>query len=172
MAPQADGRRAVALGGEAWGLYQVRDDLQAALGDLIAPDVRRFPTWRPHVTLGYATAEITPAQRERLAVLVEAAIVLPIAQVTVRADRETPIAVLKTFDAAAEIAPPEVRVAARAVLAARDNAGPGIYAPAVWAALHPVARGEPVNAALLRSLAGSSAPGAAWAQGIVDAPAE
>ena len=171
MAPQDDGRRAVAVSGEAWGLYQVRDDLQAALGEMIAPDVRRFP-WRPHVTLGYATAEITPAQRERLAVVVEAPIVLPIAQVTVRADRETPLAVLKTFDAAAEIAPPEVRVAARAVLAARDNAGPGIYAPAVWAALHPVARGEPVNAALLRSLAGSSAPGAAWAQGIVDAPAE
>ena len=171
MAAQADGRRAVALSGEAWGLYQIRDDLQAALGDLIAPDVRRFSTWRPHVTLGYATSEITPAQRERLAVLVEAPIVLPLAQIAVRADRETPLAVLKTFDAAGPIAPPEVRQAARAALAARDSADLG-YAPAVWAALYPVARGEPVSAALLRSLAGSSAPGAAWAQGIVDAPAE
>jgi len=171
MAPDAEGRRAVALSGEAWGLYQVRDDLQAVLGDLIAPEVRRFPTWRPHVTLGYVASDVTPAQRERLAVLLDKAVTLPIAQVSVRADKSTPIAEMRTFDAAAPVASPEVRQSARAALAARD-ATSGDYAPAVWAALYPVARGEPVNSALLRALAGSGAPGSAWAQGIVDAPRE
>jgi 2'-5' RNA ligase len=156
MSPQADGRRAVALGGEAWGLYQVRDDLQAALGDLIAPDVRRFPTWRPHVTLGYVAGEITPAQRERLAVLVEAPIMLPIAQIAVRADRETPLAVLKTFDAATYQPPQGAQGNARKVLRWREEHGDDVkgMTSAGWIRAAQLARGEPISAEIVAKIAG------------------
>jgi phage-related protein (TIGR01555 family) len=155
MSPGDDGRRAVALGGEAWGLYQVRDDLQAALGDLIAPDVRRFP-WRPHVTLGYVEGEITPAQRERLAVLVEAPILLPIAQIAVRADRETPLAVLKTFDAATYQPPQGAQGNARKVLRWREEHGDDVkgMTSAGWIRASQLARGEPISAEIVAKIAG------------------
>jgi 2'-5' RNA ligase len=154
MSPDDDGRRAVALGGEAWGLYQIRDDLQAALGDLIAPDVRGVP-WRPHVTLGYATAEITPAQRERLAVLVEAPVMLPIAQIAVRADRETPLAVLKTFDAATYHPPQGAQGNARKVLRWREEHGDDVkgMTSAGWIRAAQLARGEPISAEIVVKIA-------------------
>jgi hypothetical protein len=98
MLPEAGGRQAVALVGEAWGMYQIRDDLQAALGDLIAPDVRRFQEWRPHVTLGYVAdyRAVTTAQRERIGGIMYRRdyedVVLPIAQIAVsHADLALPI---------------------------------------------------------------------------------
>ena len=155
MAPQADGRRAVALSGEAWGLYQVRDDLQAALGEMIAPDVRRFPTWRPHVTLGYVEAEITPAQRERLAVLLSEGVTLPIAQVSVRADKSTPIAEMRTYDAETYQPPPSAQGNARKVLRWREEHGDDVQGmtSAGWIRASQLARGEPVSREIVGKIA-------------------
>jgi len=155
MAPQADGRRAVALSGEAWGLYQVRDDLHAVLADLVAPDVRRFPAWRPHVTLGYVEAEITPAQRERLAVLLSEGITLPIAQVSVRADKGTPIAQWKTFDAETYQPPSSAQGNARRVLKWREEHGDDVQGmtSAGWIRASQLARGEPVSREIVGKIA-------------------
>lgn len=161
MLPDKSGRQAVALIGEAWGLYDVRDDLQAVLGDLIAPDVRRFPTWRPHVTLGYVPnhRDVTPAQRERVGGIMYRRdyedVVLPISLITVRADSETPIAFLKTFDAETYQPPKSAQGNARKVLRWREEHGDDVQGmtSAGWIRASQLARGEPVSREIVGKIA-------------------
>ena len=161
MLPDDNGRQAVALVGEAWGLYDVRDDLQAVLGDVIAPDVRRFPTWRPHVTLGYVPnhRDVTPAQRERVGGIMHGRkyedVVLPISLITVRADRETPIALLKTFDAETYQPPSSAQGNARKVLRWREEHGDKVegMTSAGWIRAAQLARGEPVSREIVGKIA-------------------
>jgi len=94
-----EGRRAVSVQVNAWYLYQVKDDLVQTLGEYVDPDVRQFPSWCPHVTLGYITDDTDLALLERLFAIDVSNILLPVTQITINSKRDKRLISLRAVDA-------------------------------------------------------------------------
>lgn len=94
-----EGRRAVAVQVNAWYLYDLKDDLVRSLGEYIDPNVRQFPSWRPHITLGYITDDTDLEKLERLFAIDVTGILLPVTQITINSKRDQRLISLRAVDA-------------------------------------------------------------------------
>lgn len=97
-----EGRRAIALCVNAWYLYDVKDDLVRSLGEYVDPDAQQFPSWRPHVTLGYITDDRDLEKLERLFAIDVTQILLPVTQITINSKRDQRLISLRAVDAEAK----------------------------------------------------------------------